>query len=109
MVFTISFLMLSSSCKPDCGDLELCFTINSEHCPNADLNGSVIHLSERRQNWVYMNTTTGETQSFQDINHPYGKWEDRGGLKYSTNAVVDNSTAINRFVEGYEINYGFWS
>lgn len=104
LIFSITVLILSSSCDEGCGDPEICFTMKPESCPNQNLSGSLFHLSELREEKKYMNTSTGEVQDFPDVNHPFEFYQPKGGVIHSTNAVVDNSNTTSRYVEGYEIN-----
>lgn len=105
-VLSVLIIMLAPSC---CRNPNICLFMKPSSCPGIDLAGTLLHLSETDYNIVYLNPFDGTTSPTLDINHTVPTEQRAGADKHSVNAVVENSTATVKYIEGYEVNSFFWS
>ncbi|MCX7735505.1 MAG: hypothetical protein N2319_02215 [Candidatus Kapabacteria bacterium] len=102
----ISYLLFNNNC---CDPPVVCLEINPLSCPNANLNNSLLKLDEQRITRMWMNIY-GNIQNFQDADH-YIPYDFKSSNVNHIISAGYGETAVNpsKYVEGYEINYGFWS
>lgn len=106
--FSLVVMAFSDSCG-GCGDPEVCFTMKPESCPGADLAGTAFHVNKHVKKVMWLNPMNGNISPYQTGSNyvRIETWSTK--MSNAIYAVVENNTIKNKYVEGYEINYGFWS
>lgn len=103
----ISYLLLkSNSCSTP--NPNICIQVDPESCPGADLTTSVIHLKQNKYAIRYLNPITGQYQDWQDINY----WKEEKLISnptYPIGTANAQNSGFQNYIDGYEINYGWWS
>ena len=97
-------LLKSESCSTPAS---VCIQIDPESCPGADISNAVLHLKQVGYDVTYYNLQTAEYSEVplsgfqrQEINH---------SSKYIFGTASGELAGFQNYIEGYEINYGFWS
>lgn len=101
------FFLKSDCCNPP--HPVVCLEINPLSCPNANLTNALLKLDEQRITRLWMDVN-GNIQNFQDATHNIPFYLTNSNINHIISAGYGD-LAVNptKYVEGYEINFGFWS